>query len=132
MTDYTHRMSELTESIVAFLTGEASLNAPDSSLDLAKRGFIDCIGVAIAGRGEPVSVLMARFAQSKASPEEARALLGHERMAVSLAALYGTTAAHALDYDDYAFSNHVSALLRNVHVWSQPACRGPFLADGGP
>ena len=111
MTDYTHRMSELTESIVAFLTGEASLNAPDSSLDLAKRGFIDCIGVAIAGRGEPVSVLMARFAQSKASPGAARALLGHERMAVSLAALCGTTAAHALDYDDYAFSNHVSALL---------------------
>ena len=111
MSDYTHRMSELTESIVAFLTGEASLNAPDSSLDLAKRGFIDCIGVAIAGRGEPVSVLMARFAQSKASPGEARALLGQERMAVSLAALYGTTAAHALDYDDYAFSNHVSALL---------------------
>ena len=111
LTHYTLRMSELTESIVEFLTGEASLNPPVSSLDLAKRGFIDCIGVAIAGRGEPVSLLMARFAQSKQSPGEARALLGREQMAVSFAALYGTTAAHALDYDDYAFSNHVSALL---------------------
>ena len=104
-------MSELTESIVDFLAGDSSRAAPESSLQLAKKGFIDCLGVAIAGREEPVSLLLENYMRSKTGTQETRALLGRHRTSVSLATLYGTTAAHALDYDDYAFSNHVSALL---------------------
>lgn len=104
-------MSDLTESITEFLTSDSISNAPDTALSTAKRGFVDCLGVAIAGRSEPVSQMLQRYVASRTGSPEARALLSKQRVAVSHAALYGTAAAHALDYDDYAFSNHVSALM---------------------
>lgn len=107
-------MGALTESIVDFVAGTAPDDPPAPALATAKLGFTDCLGVMIAGAGEPVTRNLAAYVESRRraeSPGESRMLLGRRRSAASLAALVGTGAAHALDFDDYAFSNHVSALL---------------------
>ena len=104
-------MGRLTESIVEFLTGEALASPPAQAVGMAVDGFTDCIGVMIAGSGEPVSRHLASYALARNGGGPSRLLLGPERVHPSLAALVGAGAAHALDYDDYAFGNHVSALL---------------------
>ncbi|MEO1203363.1 MAG: MmgE/PrpD family protein, partial [Pseudomonadota bacterium] len=74
-------------------------------------GFTDTVGVLIAGSREPVTRNLLRHVRATGGRPAARLLLGRERATVAQAALVGTAAAHALDYDDYAYSNHVSALL---------------------
>jgi 2-methylcitrate dehydratase PrpD len=105
-------MGQLTESIIDFVTGTALDTPPQSALTLAQRGFIDTLGVMIAGRHSEVTQVTLNYANSVGGTTgEARVMLGSETSSVSNAALIGTTAAHALDYDDYAYSNHVSALM---------------------
>ena len=102
-------MGALAESIVDFLCGELPAQAPEKARENAVAGFIDCMGVALAGAGQPVTRNLWRAEQDGAP--EARVLLSAERMPAARAALIGSAAAHALDLDDYAFANHTSAVL---------------------
>lgn len=104
-------MGALAESILDFLDGPALDEPPEKALRVAADGFTDCIAVMIAGAGEPITRNLITHAESRGGPKESRILLGKRRAPVSLATLVGAGAAHALDFDDYAFSNHVSALL---------------------
>lgn len=104
-------MGKLTESIVEFLGSERSDAPPAKALALATDGFTDCIAVMLAGGQEPVSCNLSSHVQSLGSKPVSRELLGERRASVSGATLVNVGAAHALDFDDYAFSNHVSALL---------------------
>ena len=102
-------MGTLTESVLDFLCGELPARAPEKARRVAVRGFIDCLGVALAGAGQPV---VRNLLESDARGEpESRLLLSSERLPASAAALIGSAAAHALDLDDYAFANHTSAVL---------------------
>ena len=47
-------MGALTESILDFLCGELPGEAPEGVRQRAITGFIDCIGVALAGVDQPV------------------------------------------------------------------------------
>lgn len=81
------------------------------ALAVAQLGFLDCMGVALAGAREPVVLALLRWAQLQGGRSAARCL-GHDlRLPAATAALVNATAAHALDYDDFAFSNHPSAVL---------------------
>ena len=102
-------MGALTESVLDFLCGDAPARAPAEARRIAVTGFIDCIGVALAGADQPV-VRNLRRSDGGGKPE-ARLLLSGERMPAAAAALIGSAAAHALDLDDYAFANHTSAVL---------------------
>jgi 2-methylcitrate dehydratase PrpD len=104
-------MGQLTESIVSFLQGDSLGSPPDQAIETAIDGFTDCIAVMVAGRPEPVSQNLAAYARSRCCRGESRMTLTGELTTASLSALVGTGAAHALDFDDYAYSNHVSALL---------------------
>ena len=102
-------MGALTESVLDFLCGELPARAPEKARRNAVTGFIDCVGVALAGATQPV-VRNLLESDGGGSPE-ARLLLSGERLPASAAALIGSAAAHALDLDDYAFGNHTSAVL---------------------
>ena len=102
-------MGALTESILDFLCGDLPCHAPDEAREIAVTGFIDCLGVALAGAGQPVTRNLWRAEQGGAP--ESRVLLSGERTPAARAALIGSAAAHALDLDDYAFANHTSAVL---------------------
>jgi 2-methylcitrate dehydratase PrpD len=104
-------LGALTESIVEFLAGDAFAAMPDGAAALAVNGFTDCLAVMVAGHDEPVTRLVRAQVQAAGAGAGSRMLLGERPCAPSQAALLGTTAAHALDFDDYAYSNHVSALL---------------------
>ena len=102
-------MGALTESVLDFLCGDAPARAPDKARQIAVTGFIDCIGVALAGADQPVVRNLLK--SDGGGKPESRVLLSGERMPASAAALIGSAAAHALDLDDYAFGNHTSAVL---------------------
>ena len=104
-------MGQLTESLVRFIEEMPARTMPDGAGDVVGTGFCDAIGVMIAGLGEPVHRAALAAVHERASRPEARIALGAQRCATSDAAMVGVVAAHALDYDDYAFSNHVSAVL---------------------
>ncbi len=104
-------MGALTESLVSFIADADAHTLPDGAEDVVRTGFCDTVGVMIAGLSEPVfSTLLAAVAARGGKPE-ARVALGGRRAGAPDAALVGAATAHALDYDDYAYSNHVSAVL---------------------
>ena len=102
-------MGALTESVLDFLCGDAPACAPEKARRIAVTGFIDCIGVGLAGADQPVVRNLLK--SDGGGKPESRVLLSGERMPASAAALIGSAAAHALDLDDYAFANHTSAVL---------------------
>ena len=104
-------MGELTESITSFLRGDALHHPPAKALETARDGFTDCIGVMLAGANEDVTRNLREHVTTTGGEPVARILLGAQRATVAQATLIGVGAAHALDFDDYAYSNHVSALL---------------------
>lgn len=104
-------MGALTESLVAFIADASVHRLPDGAEEVVRTGFCDTVGVTIAGLSEPVhSTLLAAVAARGGKPE-ARVALGEQWATAADAALVGAATAHALDYDDYAYSNHVSAVL---------------------
>lgn len=78
---------------------------------VAQLGFVDALGVAVAGAGEPVVEVLRRWAALQGGVGQARSLGQTGRLPAGTAALINATAAHALDFDDFAFSNHPSAVL---------------------
>lgn len=104
-------MGSLTRSIVDFLCGSALDDPPERALAIATNGFTDCIAVMIAGARQPVTRRLLAHVRERGGTPESRLLFGSRRATVGQATLVGVGAAHALDYDDYAYSNHVSALL---------------------
>ena len=102
-------MGALTESVLDFLCGDLPDNAPEEARHRAASGFIDCIGVALAGADQPVTRNLLR--SEPQGGKESRVLLSGVRRPAATAALVGSAAAHALDLDDYAFANHTSAVL---------------------
>ena len=103
-------MAALTESIVGFVCTD-QMSPPARVLSLAAAAFRDTISVQIAGAREPVVRNLARAVLRNGGVSESRLLYSDQHVPAQGATLVGTGAAHALDYDDYAFSNHTSALL---------------------
>lgn len=104
-------MAKLTESIVDFLTGPLLRSVPEKSLRLATDGFVDCVAVMLAAHDSELTRKLRQHVTDIGGGAVSRLLLGEQRATVGQATLVGVGAAHALDFDDYAYSNHVSALL---------------------
>ena len=103
-------MNGLTRNLAEFAASLEFRKIPAEAVATAKRGFIDCVGVMIAGRGEPVVQLLLneRLFSEK---NEARILFDQGFSSSPDAALLNTTAGHALDYDDVAIDGHPSVVL---------------------
>lgn len=101
----------LTEQIAQFAAGIEASHLSQAALRVVRLGFTDYAAVLLAGWNEPVTRLTRRVARQDAGPAESRAGLSGERVGAAQAALVGAVASHALDWDDYAFSNHPSVVL---------------------
>ncbi len=104
-------MGQLTDSLAEFVAASEQLEVPDGVAEIVATGFCDTVGVTLAGMREPVWEHLSRLAISQGGASEARLFLSSDRVPAPVAALVGAATAHAIDYDDYAFSNHVSAVL---------------------
>ncbi len=104
-------MTALTQAYADFAAAAAALTPPDEALHTATTGFVDATGVMLAGAREPVVDVLARWACAQGGAAQAGLAGRAQRVPAALAACVNATAAHAMDYDDFAFSNHPSAVL---------------------
>ncbi len=98
------RQTTQTQTVTAALAGRVSAmrlaDMPPAALTVAKQCLLDWIGVALAGRGEPlVRILIDELAP--ADDPTGVAILGHGRRArIDDAMLINGAMGHALDFDD--------------------------------
>ncbi|MEX0343907.1 MAG: MmgE/PrpD family protein [Rhizobiaceae bacterium] len=104
-------MGRVTESLAQFVASAPEIPLPTGVEEIASVGFRDAIGVTLAGMNEPIWHRLKGLALEAGGARESRLFLSGDRVPANTAAMVGASTAHALDYDDYAFSNHVSAVL---------------------
>ncbi|HVE53716.1 MAG TPA: MmgE/PrpD family protein [Ramlibacter sp.] len=104
-------MAGLTEQIAEYVAGPAPALGR-AVLETVRTGFLDTVGVMLAGAAEPVTGVVRGFVQASGSEgSDASLLLGAERASARNAALVNATAGHALDYDDVGLMGHPSVVL---------------------
>ena len=99
----------LTRSLGQFVSELSPNRLPAEAVAVARTGFVDCIGVMIAGREqEPTRIL-----QEVLDPGDGEATLyfSDRKADGPQAAWINGTAAHALDFDDVALRGHPSSVL---------------------
>jgi 2-methylcitrate dehydratase PrpD len=99
----------LTRDLGEFVARLQYRNLPPEGLRVARLGFVDCVGVMIAGSVEPVAEIVERTVLDGCENAGAAIFLGKRRAPPPLAAWVNGAAAHALDYDDA--NGHRSAIL---------------------
>ncbi len=93
-----------TATLAHFVTHFDLSRVPLEAVAVAKMGFQDCIGVALAGSSQPAGRIAAGYVRSQGGAPIASVWGGGFSSSPSLAALANGTAAHALDYDDVNWS----------------------------
>jgi len=99
----------LTRELGEFVSQLQYRDLPADGIRVAKLGFVDCVGVMMAGSVEPVAKIVARTVLDGCDKREASLFFSEKRAAAPLAAWINGSAAHALDYDDAG--GHRSAIL---------------------
>lgn len=99
----------LTLGLGKFAAGLRYQDIPKEAIAFIHTGFTDCVGVMIAGAGEPAPQLVRAMLAPLGG--EATLLFGTGRASAPEAAWINATAAHALDFDDVAQRGHPSAVL---------------------
>lgn len=89
-----------TRGLAQFVVDTGFKNIPSEVIEAAKKAFMDCLGVAIAGTLEPGGDIIRSLVQEVEAKPVAGVLGGGFRTAPLLAALANGTQAHLLDYDD--------------------------------
>jgi 2-methylcitrate dehydratase PrpD len=85
----------LAEFVVAFDLKQV----PADVIDLARMGFVDTVGVAVAGSHEEVARIVAEMVKLEGSAPQCTIIGQSLRATPQLAALANGTATHAMDYD---------------------------------
>jgi 2-methylcitrate dehydratase PrpD len=100
---------KLTQSLGQFVADLSPNRVPEEAVRIARTGFIDCIGVMIAGRDEEPT----RILQEVLDPPcgDATLYFSERKTRAPDAAWINGVAAHALDYDDVALRGHPSTVL---------------------
>lgn len=105
-------MPGLTRQVAEFTSSASGLELDPAITSMVRNGFIDTVGVMLAGRQEPVTAIVRRLAELRRSGAgEARVLCEDRRLSSRDAALVNATAGHALDYDDVGLMGHPSVVL---------------------
>ena len=99
----------LTRDLAGFVAALSPNRVPAEAARVARTGFIDCLGVMVAGRDEdPVRLLRGVL---QPGPGPATLCLTSDTAPAPEAAWINGVAAHALDYDDVALRGHPSTVL---------------------
>lgn len=104
-------MDSITAKAAAFVAGFDGKAFPAEARHAARVGFVDCIGVMLAGAREPAVGLAAVIATPAAGSNEAPVAVNGQRYGAADAALVNGVAAHVLDFDDVALAGHPSTVL---------------------
>jgi 2-methylcitrate dehydratase PrpD len=109
--DFERNINEgLTRELGISIESLTARESPREVLDTVRRGFVDYLGVLLAGSRElPVERLLKALGPSGSS--ESRILPSGIRIGSQDAALVNGVAGHVLDYDDVALDGHPSAVL---------------------
>ena len=99
----------LTRDLGQFVSDLSPNRVPDAAAAIARTGFIDCIGVMVAGRDEEPTRLLQEVLQP--TPGPATLYFSEQTAGAPEAAWINGVAAHALDYDDVALRGHPSTVL---------------------
>ncbi len=117
---------KLTQTAGEFSSSIRYQDLPKIAIDTVSGGFCDAYAAMLAGRREPAVQILQNYTRSHRSGGSVPYLVGTDRTTAETAALIDATAIHALDFDDYAFSNHPSAVL----VPAIMSCAHSFGGDG--
>jgi 2-methylcitrate dehydratase PrpD len=104
-------MAELTRQAANFVAAINPGALPLQCVNAARIGFLDCVGVMIAGAHEPAPRIVARMVPTSTSNDAALEIPSGRQLSAPDAALVNGVAAHVLDYDDVALAGHPSAVL---------------------
>ncbi|MDE2581514.1 MAG: MmgE/PrpD family protein [Rhodospirillales bacterium] len=102
-------MTGLTEAVGRFIADLSPNRIPEEAMQVARLGFIDCIGTMIAGRNEDAVGILRSVLAPPAGP--ASITFSPARAPAPEAAWINGVAAHAFDYDDVALRGHPSTVL---------------------
>ena len=105
------KTAPLTKKAGAFVADASFEDIPEAALATARLGFTDTLAALFAGLNESVTKTVREYVEAMGETGGVAYLLGLGTCAAEKAALLDATSAHALDYDDYMFSNHISAVL---------------------
>lgn len=122
-------LAPLTRQYARWASSARAADLAPRAMAVAHLGFVDCLGVALAGAAEPVLRHLRAWALAQGGRPWARCLGTPERLPAGVAALVNATAAHALDFDDFAFSNHPSAVLCPAILAAADACMQPVSGE---
>jgi 2-methylcitrate dehydratase PrpD len=101
----------LTQALGEFTAGLRPAAIPREAQQIACTGFIDCIGVMIAGRNEePVRAATEVYLPARDSGHS-HITFTARRAEAPAAAMVNGTAAHVLDFDDVSMRGHPSAAM---------------------
>ncbi|MFT5540566.1 MAG: 2-methylcitrate dehydratase PrpD [Alphaproteobacteria bacterium] len=92
-------MTTCSERLADFITGFDLADVPEPLIGIAETGFIDTIGVMLAGAQEPAAKLVAEMVAAQGDQPAASVVGQRIRTAPENAALINGTATQALDYD---------------------------------
>ncbi len=99
------------QRIAEFIVRTDFHSFPEEAVYLSKRLFLDCLGVALAAVEEPVVQKLTRLLKAQGGKQEARVWGKKFSLPLPSAVLINGTMAHALDFDDSAFSHPTATLL---------------------
>ena len=110
----------VTEELVKFVKNTTYEDFPADVIDIAKRCFIDTIGVILAGSTQPCTRIVREYVLSVEGKSESTFLgKGRVQAPAPLVGLVNGTAGHALDWDDSALStspDRTVLLLSLIHI----------------
>ena len=98
----------VTEALAEFAATLTFDQIPAEAKTVARHCLMDMVGVALAGKSEPLSEMLAAQIADEGGAEHATLLGLGGKTSANQAALYNGSAAHALDYDDVlgVFTGH--------------------------
>lgn len=99
----------LTRSLGQFVSELSPNRVPAEAVAVARTGFVDCIGVMIAGREQEPTRILEGVLDPGAG--DATLYFSQRKAQGPQAAWINGTAAHALDFDDVALRGHPSSVL---------------------
>lgn len=105
--------SEFSRKIARFITETNSKDIPPEIYEHAKIAFLDWVGVALAGKNDPLVKKLILYADLMGGNNHGTLIGRGIKKSLSQAALINGAASHALDYDDtlMAFVGHPSVTM---------------------
>ena len=122
--------ASLLDNAARFVAGTDFADLPESAVATATLGATDTLAALVAGRPDPVTRAVETYLDGLGAGGTTYALLGERSLGPEHAALLDATAAHALDYDDYAFANHPSSVMVPAIMAAAQEGGGGTGADG--